>query len=87
MLDKQDIAILKGMFADAKIDMHDELKVLFAVSENKLITRMDRLAAELRTEIKDMRNEIVDLIDDSILPQIEALRQEDARIKKFVGMV
>ncbi len=82
MFDKQDIAILKGMFHEAKIDMRDEMGARFLASETKMMTRMDRL----EQKIDRVASDTAEIISDSILPQIDELRREDTRIKKFVGM-
>ncbi|MDQ5952344.1 MAG: hypothetical protein QG626_472 [Patescibacteria group bacterium] len=37
MFDKQDIAILKGMFSDVKIEMRDEIRAESLRLENKIL--------------------------------------------------
>ncbi len=79
MFDKQDIAILKGMFHDQKIEMRDEIHSCIAASEARMMARMDKLHATTTSDI-------VDFIDQAIIPQINDLHAADARIRKFVGM-
>lgn len=86
MFDKQEIAVLKGMFEtykkDTVLEIRDETNARFIASEVKIAARMDRL--ELK--IDRVASDAAELISDSILPQIDELRREDTRIKEFVGM-
>lgn len=83
MLDKNDVALLKGMFGellhhelkannkvfgnDLKREIRDEVHTLITASESRLIKRMDRL----RDEIVD---DVGSLFDENVLPQITELQ-------------
>lgn len=76
MFDKQDIAHLREMFEtyrkDTVVEIRDEMNSCIAASE-----------ARLRRGIV---SDITDFIDHAIVPQINDLHAEDARIRRFVGM-
>ena len=94
MLDKQDIALLEGMFArhtvhfkeildqnnhDLKREIRDEMHSLLAA-----------LKTEFKTEIAALKVEIItgvtDLIDDGILPQIDDLRADMIVVKEHLKL-
>ncbi len=91
MLNKKDIAILRGMFAEnneifgrqLKREIRDEtysiVNAAVFASEQRLIKRMD----EIKEEIIDG---ITEVIDDGVLPQIEEHRVETVKIKQYLQL-
>ncbi len=68
MLDKQDLKILKAMFADAKIDLRDEIR-----------------ASEMRIK-HEIITGVADMLDLSILPQLEVLDHRLIRAEKHLRL-
>lgn len=91
MLSKNDIATLHGMFGkllrennevfgcELKRDIRDEVHSVVngAVSASE---------SRLRTELHQVRDEIIDVIDGGILPQIEEQRLDIVRLKVATGI-
>ncbi|MFZ2681984.1 MAG: hypothetical protein WAZ14_02745 [Patescibacteria group bacterium] len=84
MLTKIDLTLLKGMFKTYTEDVvsmvRDETRSLIAASEQ-------RITAKLENKIDQLRSDVIDLTNNSILPQIHELQEDNLRIKKFVRMV
>jgi hypothetical protein len=80
MLEKQDIAILKGMFEvfrkDITTEMRDETRALIAASEN-------RLRIGLRA---DIIADIGDLLETSVFVPLKELQKDNLRIKRHIGL-
>lgn len=83
MLSKNDIQVLRGMFEEnnhiLKREIRDEIHsvVHAAVSGSE---------SSLRKELYQIRDEIIDVINDEILPQIEEHRIDIARLKVVTGI-
>lgn len=93
MLDKQDIAVLEGMFirhtvsfkeiikqnnVDLKRDIRDEVHSLIAASEHRMRIWMTSKLESLKTEIV---SGVIDVVDGGVLPQIDDLRTDMIMIK------
>ena len=71
MLTKQDMLLLRGMFSEVltqnnvelKRDIRDEVHALIAASEDRMLGRMEL-----------MKHEIIEFLDQTILPQIHELQ-------------
>lgn len=94
MLNKDDIVILRGMFTEnnaiLKREIRDEIHAIvngavFA-SEQRLIQRMDDVENNLCQEIHDVKDAVIDIIDESVLPQIEEHHIEIVRIKNHLQL-
>ena len=90
MLDKQDIALLEGLFEkqekrfdikleNLKIDLRDEIHSNISASEARMIARMDAME-------KRIVSDITDFIDDAILPQIEKHNVDIRHIKTHLNL-
>ena len=71
---------------DLKHEIRDEIHAIvngavFA-SEQRLIQRMDDVENNLRQEIHDVKDAVIDIIDESVLPQIEEHRIEIVKVKR-----
>ncbi len=80
MFTKKDIEILKGMFLEnnaiLRLEIRDEMHALITATENRL-----------RKDINQVREDVVELIDSTILPQISDLQHDVGRIKRHIGLV
>lgn len=98
MLDTNDIAQLRGMFGELLVENNRTLKreirdethsivsaAVFA-SEQRLIQRIDDVEKNLRQEIHDVKDAVIDIIDESVLPQIEEHRVDILRVKKHLQL-
>jgi hypothetical protein len=62
MFSKQDIAILKGMFSDAKRENRDELHSTVQASENRILQNLaEMLHVSVLTQIDNLENEITSI--------------------------
>ncbi len=79
MLSKNDIQVLRGMFEEnnhiLKLEIRDEVYSIVKATE-----------VSLRREMHQMRDDILDVIHDGILPQIEEHRIDIARLKVATGI-
>ena len=86
MLDEQDVRVLQGMFrennevliekitGDITGKMHVMERNIRDEIDSKVSACERRLEAKIDDKIDGLRNEIVDLIDEHILPQIAELQ-------------
>lgn len=93
MLSKDDIKVLRGMFRennevlrkDFGREIRDEVHALIAASEHrvtaKIEAKIEKEITSVRGEIHELRMEVVELIDTSILPQIADLQQDMIVVK------
>lgn len=65
---------LKEVFKVFRVDLvreiREETKALIAASENRMMHRMDGIGQRLEQKIEGTKLEIIEFIDESILPQI-----------------
>ncbi len=89
MLSKKDLEILRGMFRennatffrhvdtfghDLKREIRDEMHSLIAASETRMTTLIKQEIKGVREDIQLLRTEVVEIIDESVLPQIADLQ-------------
>ena len=94
MLDKNDIAILWGMFTEnnsiLKREIRDEMHALIKASEAGLIREIRSTEGRMITRMDSMKQEItdgvIDVIDDNILPQVQELRENVVMIKRHLKL-
>jgi len=85
MFTKEDVKVLRGMFQennkvlfghmderdrDLKREIRDEMQSLISASEVRMIARIDAVEAK----VDGLRSDILEVIDDAILPQIAELQ-------------
>lgn len=79
MLSKNDIQILRDMFAEnnqiLKREIRDETQALIAVSESRMMKRMDTMKEEII-------DGITDVLDESVFPKLEEHDRAITRINK-----
>jgi hypothetical protein len=91
MLDTNDIKILREMFEEnnqvlkreIRDEMHSVVNAAVSASEKRMMHRMDAIVEEIQTT----RNDILEVINDGILPQIDAHDRDVARLKVAVNIV
>lgn len=66
-----------------KVDLRDEIHSCVSASETRMISRMDMIAINLR---KGIVSDIVDFVDEAILPQIEQHNLDIARINTHLKL-
>lgn len=88
MLDKNDVALLRGMFLEnnevfgrqlrreLRDEIHSVVNAAVFASEQRLMQRMD-----------EMQDGILEVINDGILPQIEENRLDIIAIKRQIQFV
>jgi len=86
MLSKKDIASLKMMVgellvvnnqtlrSDLTYEIREEMHSLIAASETRMTTLVKQEIKGVREDIQLLRTEVVEIIDESILPQITDLQ-------------
>ncbi len=87
MLDQNDIKILRGMFREnneifgreLKRDIRDEMHSVVNAAVSASEVRMTR-------RLEEVRNDIIEVIDNGILPQIDRHDREIIRLKKVTGI-
>lgn len=95
MLNANDIALLRGMFVEnnevfgrqLKREMRDEIH---SVVNAAVFASEERLMKEIQVihqEISDVKDAVIDLVDDNILPKIEEHSREIAAIKRQMRFV
>lgn len=100
MLDKEDIALLRGMFSDVKHEMRDEIHsvvnaAVFAL-EQRMMKEFERVQKEfdrvqkeferVHEEIEGVKDAVIDLVDETIMPKIEDNRLEIVAIKRHLSL-
>ncbi len=97
MLDKEDIAVLRGMFTEnnaiLKREIRDELHsvvnaAVFA-SEQRMMKEFERVQKEferVHEEIEGVKDAVIDLVDETIMPKIEDNRMEIVAIKRHLSL-
>jgi len=79
MLSKNDVQILRGMFEENNQILKQEIR-----DETYSIVKGE--VAALRRDMFQMRDDILDVINEGILPQIEEHRIDIARLKVVTGI-
>ena len=86
MLSKKDIASLKMMVgellvvnnqtlrSDLTYEIREEMHSLIAASETRMTTLVKQEIKGVREDIQLLRTEVVEIIDESVLPQIADLQ-------------
>ncbi|MFZ2681982.1 MAG: hypothetical protein WAZ14_02735 [Patescibacteria group bacterium] len=81
MLNKQDIALLKGMLEiqkkDIILDVRDEIHSCISASEARMMAKMHDMKI-------DIIHDVAELIDGSILPQTSDLDRRVSRLERYV---
>lgn len=68
-------------------ETHSVVNAAVTASERRLLAKMDALESALRKDIHDVKDAVIDIIDESVLPEIEEHRLEILAIKRHVQMV
>ncbi len=79
MLSKNDIQVLRGMFEENNAILRRDI-----IDEVHSIVKGE--VSALRRDMHQMRDDILDVINDGILPQIEEHRIDIARLKVATGI-
>ncbi|MFA6018410.1 MAG: hypothetical protein WCT28_04190 [Patescibacteria group bacterium] len=79
MLSKNDVQLLRGMFEENNQILKREIR-----DETYSIVKGE--VAALRRDMLQMRDDILDVINEGILPQIEEHRIDIARLKVVTGI-
>ncbi len=69
MLDTQDIQVLREMFAENNVILEDRI--------------MGRVETLLQKELRSVRNDIIEVINDGVLPQIDRLNIRVTRLERM----
>lgn len=94
MLNKNDIKILREMFKEnnhvlkeeIRDEMHSVVNAAIFASEQRMTSRIEGAIESVRKDIHTLRDDILDLVNEDILPQIEQNRQDIARLKVAVNI-
>lgn len=79
MFDKEEIQVLRQLFADQKFEIRDEMRSCISASETRMMGKMQ----EMKEEIIDG---ITDVLDYSVLPRLDEHDREIRRIKHHLKL-
>lgn len=94
MLDTQDIQVLREMFGESEARMigridsvRDEMIVRIDGARDETVGRMDNIRDEIlkkmHEELRSVRNDIIEVINDGVLPQIDRLNIRVTRLERM----
>lgn len=88
---KQTLKEVLGVFrVDLVREIREETHALIAASENRVITllrgEIQQVKHELQSEIQQSKIEIIEFIDNAIMPQISDLQRDNVVIKRHLKL-
>lgn len=101
MLDKEDIALLRGMFIEnnailkreIRDEIHSVVNAAVFASEQRMMKEIHavegRIAKEferVHEEIEGIKDAVIDLVDETIMPKIEENHLEIVAIKRHLSL-
>jgi len=86
MLNKEDVRVLRGVIGEMLEENNHSLKreisdEMHSVVNAAVFASEKRIVATLRAEIHTLRDDILDLVNDEILPQIDQCQRDIVQLK------
>jgi hypothetical protein len=84
MLDANDIQVLREMFAEQEVRIEQRIEAkLDQKLDQKLSVFRDEIFAKIHSEVTQVRDDIIDVINNGVLPQIDALDRRMLRLERW----
>lgn len=94
MLDAKDIQVLQDMFVGQDVRIDQRLDQKFTTFRDEMFERMDQkidglrdeLSAKITQECSRVREDVIDVINTGIHPQIDKLNHRVSRLERWARM-
>lgn len=87
---KEQDARFDQKLVDLRLDIRDEIHSVVSASETRTMKKMDEMGRELRKEMHGIKEEIIDgitdVLDESVLPQLDEHAKDIRLIKQRLAL-